>query len=93
MASAHFASVSTEQIEKIVQDKDSENLKILNNKIIIEFGSRRISELFRPRSALPARASLVYASCHPYCSVSRLTPDPNTAPQRRDSTERKQTPR
>ena len=28
MASAHFASVSTEQIEKIVQDKDSENLKI-----------------------------------------------------------------
>jgi hypothetical protein len=29
-ASAHF--VSTEQIEKTVQDKDSENLKILNNK-------------------------------------------------------------
>jgi hypothetical protein len=37
-ASARFASVSTEQIEKIVQDKDSENLKILNNKRIIEFG-------------------------------------------------------
>ena len=39
-ASARFASVSTEQIEKIVQDKDSENLKILNNKRIIEFGLR-----------------------------------------------------
>jgi hypothetical protein len=40
-ASARFASVSAEQIEKMVQDKDSENLKILNNKIIyIEFGLR-----------------------------------------------------
>jgi hypothetical protein len=58
MASARFASVSTEQIGKIVQDKDSENLNILNNKIIIEFGLRRISELFRPRSALYASASL-----------------------------------
>ena len=45
-ASARFASVSTEQIEKIVQDKDSENLKILNKKRIIEFSLRRISELF-----------------------------------------------
>ena len=45
-ASARFVSVSTEQIEKIVQDKDSENLKILNNKRIIEFSLRRISELF-----------------------------------------------
>ena len=56
-ASARFASVSTEQIEKIVQDKDSENLKILNNKTIIEFGLRRIPELFRPRSALGISAS------------------------------------
>jgi hypothetical protein len=32
VASARFASVSTEQIGKIVQDKDSEDLKILNNK-------------------------------------------------------------
>ena len=29
----------------------------MNNKRIIEFGSRRISELFRPRSALSASAS------------------------------------
>jgi hypothetical protein len=57
-ASACFASVSTEQIEKMVQDKDSENLKILNNKRIIEFGLHTISELFRPRSALSASASL-----------------------------------
>ena len=50
-ASVRFASVSTEQIEKVVQDKDSENLKILNNKRKIKFGLRRISELFKPRSA------------------------------------------
>jgi hypothetical protein len=42
-ASARFASVS----------------KILNNKRIIEFSLRRISELFRPRPALSALSFLV----------------------------------
>ena len=86
-----FASVSAEQIEQILEDKDSENTKKvqnseacilgiknirltwgllavlifiymadlpckMNNKRLIEFGLRRISELFRPRSALSASA-------------------------------------
>ena len=40
----------------------------------------RISELFRPRSALSAEA--VYTSCDPYYNVSRLIPylHPNPAP-------------